>query len=113
MAKGGTKIDRIETQSAYEQALERLSGFFDARPASSSPGEEVFNKLLSIVESDEREHFPIPRPRQHDSNEAAVTTNEPYSVEGHIARVRELRKLYKGPPVTPEELEAAINYGRE
>ena len=34
MAKGGTKIDRIETQSAYEQALERLSGFFDAPPAS-------------------------------------------------------------------------------
>ena len=34
------------------------------------------------------------------------------SVQAHIERVRELRKMYKGPALTPAAIEAAINHGR-
>ncbi len=34
------------------------------------------------------------------------------NVQTHIERVRDLRKMYKGPALTPEAMEAAINHGR-
>ena len=43
--------------------------------------------------------------------EESVGTPLP-SVQAHIERVRELRKMYKGPALTPEAIEAAINHGR-
>lgn len=34
------------------------------------------------------------------------------SLQVHIERVRDLRKMFKGPALTPEAIEAAINHGR-
>ena len=33
-------------------------------------------------------------------------------VAAYVERVRQLRKQYKGPQMTPEDIEAAINFGR-
>lgn len=33
-------------------------------------------------------------------------------VQAHMERVHELRKMYKGPALAPEAIEAAINHGR-
>lgn len=67
----------------------------------------VYEKLKALAQRNRR-----------SLNSEAVTRLEmsidapAQDIEAEIARVRRLHKLYKGPPQTPAQIDAAINAGR-
>ncbi len=67
----------------------------------------IYEKLKTLAEQNRR-----------SLNSEAVTRLEESvgaprpDVRTHIERVRELRKMYKGPALSADQIEAAINHGR-
>jgi len=95
-------MDPIKNESEYERALVEIDILFDAK--RNTPEGNKLEELVSLVESYEREHYPIPLPDPIDallyhleSRDLPQESLEPYI--GSPSRVAEV--LERKRPLTP------------